>query len=272
VEEVGPSGSAPGRRRRDHPPPPGPGQAPVRRHAEPDPGRAEGRRPARPGRRERGQPRRAAPGPPAPRRGLDSRAGRALAAHRGTPGGGGVDCGADRTVPHRSPKPSAVCRLPPDRAARPASSAPCRSRRGCRRSGFMTCALAPPAWRWPPGWICAPCRRCLAIPASCRPPAPTSRSCPNSPSTPPGRSLRSSSKPGAWSPAPAVAAAATPGRPGAGGTPGGHQDVVPRRIPPASPAAHIAAIAPGPADHRRQPRTQAPSRALRPSSPTLEGS
>jgi Phage integrase family len=65
--------------------------------------------------------------------------------------------------------------------------------------------------------------------------------------------------------------AATPERPGSEETPEGHQGGGPGRTRPVSSAALTAATAPGLADHR-QLRTHAPSGALRPSSPALEGS
>ena len=75
------------------------------------------------------------PRPPAACGGVDARPSRALAAHRGTARRGGVDRGADRAVPARNPGSPAVCRLPPDRAAR-----------ACAAARLPGCAGA--TWTW----------------------------------------------------------------------------------------------------------------------------
>ncbi|MGI5204741.1 tyrosine-type recombinase/integrase [Spirillospora sp. CA-108201] len=69
--------------------------------------------------------------------GVDCGSGRAVAAEGGAPERGGVDGRADRPVPQRHPKPSAVRRLPPHRAARAAA----------RRGGRITLVRGRPRRR-----------------------------------------------------------------------------------------------------------------------------
>jgi hypothetical protein len=128
---------------RDHPPAPGIRVPGLGRDAEPDPGHAAGGAerggPPRADHRQPGRPGRAPARSPAPGRGVDACPGRALAAHRRTTGCGGVDRRADRAVPARDRGSPAVCRLPPDRAARPA---PRRRQPGC----------AGATWTWTARW------------------------------------------------------------------------------------------------------------------------